>query len=159
MSVFKFIFKYKRINKSTDIAEASFSLSHDVPEAWWKETACNSSLRDLWMPSCCLPSAFEWKSLKPILEKTTGKKFSGRKSQGLLNIKKKSSYPTVIIIIAIISIISPVRNPTESKVFQNWFTFWVTGQLERPSGQTPFTLTWSTRSNEFVVVDQCKSSQ
>ena len=93
------------------------------------------------MPSCCLPSAFEWKSLKPILEKITGKKFSGRKSQGLLNIKKKSSYPTVIIIIAIISIISPVRNPTESKVFQNSFTFWVTGQLERPSGQTPFTLT------------------
>ena len=89
MSVFKFIFKRKRINKSTDIAEASFSLSHDVPEAWWKEAACNSSLRDLWMPSCYLPSAFEWKSLKPILEKTTGKKFSGRKSQGLFNIKEK----------------------------------------------------------------------
>ena len=41
------------------------------------------------MPSCYLPSAFEWKSLKPILEKTTGKKFSGRKSQGLFNIKEK----------------------------------------------------------------------
>ena len=155
MSVFKFIFKYKRINKSTDIAEASFSLSHDVPEAWWKETACNSSLRDLWMPSCCLPSAFEWKSLKPILEKTTGKKFSGRKSQGLSNITK--IYPTVIIIIIIV--IALVINPTDSKVLRNFFTFWVTGQLERPSGQTPFTLTWNTRSNEFVVVDQLKSSQ
>lgn len=90
------------------------------------------------MPSCYLPSAFEWKSLKPILEKTTGKKFIGRKSQGLSNIKK-ISYPTVIIIIIII--ITLVRNPTDSKVFRNLFTFWVTGQLERPSGQTPFTLT------------------
>ena len=49
------------------------------------------------------------------------------------------SYPTVIIII--IFIIAPVRNPTDSKVFQNLFTFWVTGQLERPSDQTLFTLT------------------
>lgn len=160
MSVFKFIFKYKRINKSTDIAEASFSLSHDVPEAWWKEAACNSSLRDLWMPSCCLPSAFEWKSLKPILEKTTGKKFSGRKSQGLLNIKKKKIIiPYCYYYHCYYYYYCSNEKSTESKVFQNWFTFWVTGQLERPSGQTPFTLTWNTRSNEFVVVDQFKSSQ
>ena len=57
-----------------------------------------------------------------------------------------------IIIIIIIIIIAPVRNPIDSKIFQT-----VTGQLERPSGQTPITLTLSTRSNEFV--DQFKSSQ
>ena len=65
-------------------------------------------------------------------------------------IKKKN----IIIIIIIIIIIAPVRNPIDSKIFQT-----VTGQLERPSGQTPITLTLSTRSNEFVVVDQFKSSQ
>ena len=60
----------------------------------------------------------------------------------------------IIIIIIIIIIIAPVRNPIDSKIFQP-----VTGQLERPSGQTPITLTLNTRSNEFVVVDQFKSSQ
>ena len=72
------------------------------------------------------------------------------------------SYPTVIIIIIIVIIIiiiiiiivAPVRNPIDSKIFQT-----VTGQLERPSGQTPITLTLNKRSNEFVVVDQFKSSQ
>ena len=60
----------------------------------------------------------------------------------------------IVIIIIIIIIIAPVRNPIDSKILQT-----VTGQLETPSGQTPITLTLNTRSNEFVVVDQFKSSQ
>ena len=84
------------------------------------------------MPSCCLPSAFEWKSLKPILEKTTGEKFSGRKSQGLSN--RKKIYPTVIIIIIIV--IALVINPTDSKVFQIFFYIlgnWTTGKTFWPN--------------------------